>query len=227
MEIRKVILKTKDIKSMKHFYTDTLEMPLTKDTEESFQVAAGSSLLEFTSSNVEGDPFYHFAFDIPSNKFREAKAWVEAKVELNDEDGEDEADFPHIPAHSLYFYDPAGNIVEFISRHSSADKSEEAFSHRSILRISEMSLTVEDAINTGQKLINLGLKERDNAPISDSSLNFMGKSATSSFLLLIQPGRRWIFSDKISAIFPVEITLDTNDRIVVKDNNETVANPTC
>jgi len=33
---------------------------------------------------------------------------------LNTEDGEDESDFSHLPAHALYFYDPADNIVELL-----------------------------------------------------------------------------------------------------------------
>ncbi|WP_085505156.1 VOC family protein [Thalassobacillus devorans] len=63
MEIKRATLKTKDIKSMKHFYTEILGMSLTKENKESFQVSAGSSLLKFTSSNVAGKPYYHFAFD--------------------------------------------------------------------------------------------------------------------------------------------------------------------
>lgn len=200
-------------------------MPLTEESEDKFQVIAGTSLLEFRANNVDSEPFYHFAFDIPSNKFRDAKTWVESKVKLNSEDGEDVANFSHIPAHSLYFNDPAGNVVEFISRHSTAEKSEELFSQKSILSISEMSLTVEDAIKTAKKLLDLGIKERDGDPISDSSLNFMGKSASGPFLLLTQLGRRWIFSNKISAIHPIEIVLDTNDRIVVTDDYEVVISP--
>lgn len=150
MEVKKAILKTSDINSMKTFYTEILGMPLTEESEDKFQVIAGTSLLEFKANNVDSEPFYHFAFDIPSNKFRDAKTWVESKVKLNSEDGEDEVNFSHIPAHSLYFNDPAGNVVEFISRHSTAEKSEEPFSQKSILSISEMSLTVEDAIKTGK-----------------------------------------------------------------------------
>lgn len=225
MKIKEASLKTRDINSMKTFYTEILGMPLTKESEDKFQVLAGSSLLEFTSENVEDEPFYHFAFDIPSNKFREAKKWVLSKVKLNLEDSEDEANFSHIPALSLYFYDPAGNIVEFISRHDIAEESEEIFTQKSILNISEMSLTVVDAIKTAEKLIDLGIKERDGDPISNSSLNFMGKSATGPFLLLTQPGRRWIFSNKLSAIYPIEIVLDTNDRVVVTDSYEVLINP--
>ncbi|MFD2637777.1 VOC family protein [Piscibacillus salipiscarius] len=220
MHIKKVILRTRNIESMKQFYTKTLGMTLNEESENRFQVLAGASLLEFTSHNVKGNPYYHFALDIPSNKFSEAKAWAKSKVKLNLEDGEDEADFSHLSAHSIYFYDPAGNIVEFICRHSYAEKSEVPFSANSILNISEMSLTVGNAVTTGHQLMELGLNERDGDPISGSSLNFMGENSNGPFLLLIQPGRRWIFSDKQSEIHPIEMTLDTNERLIVNDHHE-------
>lgn len=69
-----------------------------------------------------------------------------------------------------------------------------------------------------------GTEGRDNYPLSATSLNFMGDSTTGVFILLIQPGRRWIFSDKISAVYPLEITLSTNDRIIINDDNELVIN---
>ncbi|MDL4842397.1 VOC family protein [Aquibacillus rhizosphaerae] len=224
MEIKQVTLKTRDIKEMKNFYTNTLGLPLTKENEYSFQVVVGSSQLEFTEKDVEGEPYYHFAFNIQGNKFYEAKSWIKERVNLNVEDGEDEAEFSHSDAHSLYFYDPAGNIVEFISRHSISEAGNGPFSPRNILNISEISLTVDDSIIAGQQLIDIGIKERGNYQLSATSLNFMGDSTTGVFMLLIQPGRRWIFSDKISAIYPLDITLSTNNRIIINDNNELIIN---
>ena len=76
---------------------------------------------------VKGRPYYHFAFNIQSNMFNKAKSWVKEKVSLNLEDGEDEADFSHLPAHSLYFYDPSGNVVEYILRHKRCNKGDTSF----------------------------------------------------------------------------------------------------
>ncbi|MDP4106913.1 MAG: VOC family protein [Bacillota bacterium] len=222
MEINQVNLKTRNIKEMKAFYTKTLGLPLTNESEDSFRIAVGSSQLEFTEKNVEGEPYYHFAFNIQSNKFNEAKSWVKEKVSLNVEDGEDEADFSHLPAHSLYFYDPAGNVVEFISRHSISKFGKEPFSQKGILNISEISFTVDDAITTGQRLIEIGIRERNNYPLSTTSINFMGEHSTGVFILLTQPGRRWIFSDKISAVFPIDIILSNGDRITLDDKNELI-----
>ena len=40
------------------------------------------------------------------------------------------------------------------------------------------------------------------------------------FILLTQPGRKWFFSDKIAATYPLEITLMNNNKIVIKHDNE-------
>lgn len=220
MEIKLIVLQTKHLPQMKTFYTDTLGFDLVKEAEDSFRIAVGTGEMEFTTKAAEDDPYYHFAFNLPANKFYEAKSWIKEKVNLLVEDGADEADFAHLPAHALYFYDPSGNIVELISRHGTADESSEPFSVNSIVNISEIGLIVEDAIAAGERLNELGLNERDGHPISRQFLNFMGEKENGVFIILAQPGRRWIFSDKLSAIYPLEITLMNNNKIIVSPNKE-------
>lgn len=220
MEIKLIVLQTKHLPQMKTFYTDTLGFDLVKEAEDSFRIAVGTGEMEFTTKTAEDDPYYHFAFNLPANKFYEAKSWIKEKVNLLVEDGADEADFAHLPAHALYFYDPSGNIVELISRHGTADESSEPFSVNSIVNISEIGLIVEDAMAAGERLNELGLNERDGHPISRQFLNFMGEKENGVFIILAQPGRRWIFSDKLSAIYPLEITLMNNNKIIVSPNKE-------
>ncbi|MBS3679874.1 VOC family protein [Ornithinibacillus massiliensis] len=216
MEIKSLTLQTRHIKEMRAFYVDMFGFPLVREDEYSFRIRVGTSQLEFTSESVKGNPYYHFAFNILANKFVEAKSWVKERVELNTREEEDEAFFSNLPAHALYFYDPAGNIVEFISRHSISKKGEEPFSiEEGIVNISEIGLTMEDAISAGKKLMTIGIHERDNAPLSSTSLNFMGDRSKGIFIILNQPGREWIFSDKLSATYPMEIVTATNSKIVV------------
>ncbi|WP_249870057.1 VOC family protein [Oceanobacillus saliphilus] len=219
MEIKSLTLHTNNIKKMREFYVDTFGFPLLMENENSFRIGIGSSQLEFISENVKDHPYYHFAFNIFANKFIEAKSWVKGRVELNVRDGKDEADFSHLPAHALYFYDPAGNIVEFISRHSISEEGEEPFSIEGVLNISEIGLTVDDAINAGNKLIDIGINERDNQPLSSRYLNFMGEKSKGIFIILNQPEREWIFSDKTSVIYPLEITTSNNSKIVVNSDH--------
>ncbi|XQY90042.1 VOC family protein [Metabacillus sp. HB246100] len=89
MEIREVMLKTHKLEMVKEFYTKQLGLFAVRQDANSFKLLVGTSLLTFTSTNVEGEPFYHFAFNIPSNKFEEAKAWLKGKVQLNTENGKD------------------------------------------------------------------------------------------------------------------------------------------
>lgn len=218
MEIKLLILQTGNLNEMKKFYLDILGFPLINEDKESFRIAVGSSELEFTSESVKGNPFYHFAFNIPSNQFNEAKSWVKERVKLNVEDGDDEAYFSFFDANALYFYDPAGNIVEFISRHAS-EEGTNPFSIENVLNISEIGLTVDDAIHAGKWLIDIGINKRDNDPLSQTSLNFMGEKSKGIFMILNQPGRRWIFSDKISAIYPLEIFTTAGNRIRVNSDH--------
>lgn len=228
MDIKLVVLQTKRLVEMKAFYIVKLGFPLIKEDNNSFRFRVGTSELEFTSKEAEGDPYYHFALNIPANNFNEAKSWISKRVSLNMEDGEDEVDFAHLPAHALYFDDPAGNVVEFISRHSVTENSTQPFTITSILNISEISLTVDDALSASKKLNGIGVKERDNGAISSKTLHFMGERENGVFLLLIEPGRKWLFSNKISAIYPLEIKLSNNNRILINAENKLqVTNPSC
>ena len=62
-----------------------------------------------------GKPFYHYAINIPANKIEEAKDWLSNRVRLlwMEDYKDDIADFVNWHAKSIYFYDPAGNIVVF------------------------------------------------------------------------------------------------------------------
>ncbi len=219
MEIKSVILQSNHIEAMKQFYVDRFGFSLIAEDKKGFRIAVGTSELEFSSKQVEGEPYYHFAFNIPTNKFKEAKAWLKARVTLNVDFEKDEIYFSNFDAHSLYFYDPAGNIVELIARHSIGEIQEEPFSIASILNISEIGLTVEDAIDTCNKLMEIGIHERENGDLTSTSLNFMGEKSKGIFIIVNQPGRRWIFSDKQSAIFPLEI-ITTDDRKIVVNSEK-------
>ncbi|MGX9134977.1 VOC family protein [Rummeliibacillus sp. JY-2-4R] len=220
MEIKSIVLQTENLMEMKEFYIDTLGFSLFHEDINSFRIAVGTSEFRFTTKSVKGNPYYHFAFNIPANKFYEAKSWVKERVKLLLEEGVDEAYFANLPARSLYFHDPSGNIVEFISRYEITEDSLEPFSAKSILNISEIGLIVEDTISTSEKLNEIGVTERDNKKISRKFLNFMGERKKGIFIILAQPGRRWIFSDKVSAIFPLEIRLINNSKIIINSDHE-------
>ncbi len=220
MEIKSLTLHSNNLLETKEFYTKTLGFTLVSEDTNYFKIKVGTSILTFTNQDSYNNPFYHFAFNIPSNKYSEAKQWTRDRINLLTENGEDEVEFSHLPAHAFYFYDPSGNIVEFIARYGINQDSDLPFTPESILNISEIGLIVEDAMKTGNKMIKNGINKRDNKPISVKYLNFMGQKRKGIFVILTQPGRKWLFSEKYSAIFPLEIELDNSKILKVNSNKD-------
>ncbi|PJO44999.1 VOC family protein [Lysinibacillus xylanilyticus] len=222
MEIESLTLQTDNLQSMKEFYTNKLGFHLIAENKGSFQIQTGASILEFTNSDTVVKPFYHFAFNIPANQFEEAKFWLQNKVQLLTEDGEDQVNFSNLPAHAIYFEDPSGNIIEFIARYGINEESSEPFTINSILQISEIGLIVDDVLKVGKELSKARIFERDNKPLNEKSLNFMGVKEVGIFIILARPGRRWIFSDKYSTIYPLEISINNGRKLIVNQEGEII-----
>jgi catechol 2,3-dioxygenase-like lactoylglutathione lyase family enzyme len=216
MKIETITMMTSHLEEMKFFYTETMGFSLLGQGKDNFRIATGSTEIEFKEGY--NNPYYHFAFDIPDNQFEEAKNWVKERVPLLIEDGEDEAFFEHFPARAFYFEDPAGNIVEFIARPTVTENREHSFTVESIYYVSEMSLVVEDPKEAHDVLSQLGVPERDRKEPNPAGLTFMGEREDGSFLLLTPPGRRWYFSDKVSAVFPLEVKLNEGQHVQVDED---------
>ncbi|WP_110927270.1 VOC family protein [Bacillus massiliglaciei] len=209
MEMRRVTVETDCFSEQKKFYKDTLGAPTKEETDSQFTVLIGSSELSFIKTEPNRKPFYHFAFNIPANQFDEAKSWLQNKTLLNTEDGKDEHYFTHINASSIYFSDPGGNIGEFICYHSLSPVNHQLFSMKSLLNLSEMSVTASDVRKAEQTLTGSGIGKEG---YDTEELTFLGKGKV--FLLLALEGRRWFFSDKKAEPHPAVIELSTGQMVI-------------
>ena len=145
MKIKSLVLETKDRKRLAAFYQEALELPVTQ-TGTDVLVTMGTTIIRFKQATKQ-DPFYHFAITIPSNKIEEAKEWLSKKVELLwiEEYKSVIADFINWKAQSVYFFDPSGNIVELIARFDLHNETEETFSSKQLLSVSEIGLVFPKA----------------------------------------------------------------------------------
>ena len=220
MNIQNVTMDASNFKKTKQFYLTHLAFPLASEDGNSFSILVGQTTLTFHKA-LEGDtPFYHFAFNVPSNQFDEAKAWAKSKVPLSTEEGDDEVYFENIDAKSIYFEDPAGNIVEFICRLSDATASDEPFSAASLQKMSEMSLVVQNKLEASSLLQDVGIFNRSDEEILPTGLTFIGDRADATYLLLVNEGRTWYFSTKQAASHPLSITLTNGELISINDNRQ-------
>ena len=209
MKITVATLWTDQVKPMQDFYTGTLSFPLVEETETSFTVQIGTSQLRFELDTTQQAKQYHFAFNIPGDAFQLAKDWLQQRVPLLIENGEDEIYFENIDAHSVYFYDPDENVVELIARHAvNPDKSLTTFSVQDMLDIGEMNVTTPDVAGVGAKFAELGIVRRDRQPVKLDFLNFLGEAEDGTHLLLGRAGRPWLFSPKIALTSPLELEID-------------------
>jgi catechol-2,3-dioxygenase len=158
MNILYLELSSVDLKAQRDFYANVLELPVTLDSAN-LTVKAGRTDLVFTQAPTEFNGAYHFAFNIPENQFDTAKKWISSRVPLlRDESGQDEFESKSWNSDSVYFTDAAGNILEFIARHTLKDAVEEAFDSRQILNVSEIGLPSEDVLGLANELCTrLGL----------------------------------------------------------------------
>ena len=149
--------------AMKAFYGKTLDLRLLDEKGDRFTVEAGESRITFISSTetVGGKaPFYHFAFNIPENKILKALEWQKVRTPLlaiperNRAAGypPEVVDYAHWNAHSIFFLDPAGNIVEYIARHDLNNDADGDFDPRDILYASEIAFVTDDVPATAGEL---------------------------------------------------------------------------
>lgn len=204
MRLLEICLKTHALRQQKYFYSHVLELPIAEASDHEITFRAGMTRLRFESAEPSQKPFYHFAFNIPENQYREAKNWLAKRVSLvRDKNGEDEFDFSNWNAHAMYFFDPAGNIVELIARHDLPNRSNERFGGHSLLSISEIGCVVPDV-----PACCAALKNACEVDIyrNTSYANFAALGDASGLFIVVSEHRDWYPAGPQAQIFPLKIS---------------------
>ncbi|WP_214795072.1 MULTISPECIES: glyoxalase [unclassified Exiguobacterium] len=221
MRITETMLYTNRLGEMKRFYTNQLGLSVIEEDSTSFRINLGEDALVFQEATTNQERQYHFAINIPANRFKEAKKWIKSRVSLLREDGEDEIYFEGIDASSLYFYDADENVVELIARHSiNVESDADVFSTDDFLGIGEMSLTAINPLHVAQELANIEIHRRDGNPIDERHLNFLGAPNSDTYILLVPQGRVWLFSPKLSIQSPIQMTINRQYVIEIDENHK-------
>lgn len=144
---------TGSLGELKEFYANKLGLRVLAEKPSELTIAGGATPITFVRMEVSTErPFYHFAFNIPENKIRAARAWqlkrsalITTPPPLRDAAYPDDVrHFSNWNAHSVFFWDPAGNLVEYIARHDLNNGAGGEFTNRDILYASEIGLIIAD-----------------------------------------------------------------------------------
>ena len=201
MKLLEVHLQTHKVEALQAFYRDAFGLATAQESNGAFSFQTGTTRTFFHPVNDQSEPFYHFAFNIPENQFEAAKTWMEQRAPLLTHNAQDWIHFERINAHSVYCYDPAGNIVELIARHDLHNASDAEFGSDSILEMSEIGLPVPNVeayvphlcAATGMDVWRL-------SSINDT-LTFVGQE-DGMFIVVVQD-RDWLMTKDPAVPYPV------------------------
>lgn len=210
MKIENIKLFTSEFEKTFQFYEEILECPVWMIGQEAFTVKIGETHLCFQQANDDVQPFYHFAIDIPYNHFFDMKQHYQNILFLLMEDGQHTTYFESFVAHSFYFQDPSGNVVELIARISNITDEPE-FS-----RISEIGFVCNETKAVFEALSKFHLNTYEKQPFAPHDLNFIGDHYDDSFILLTPEDNKWLFSDQFSESHPM--CIQTNEFKLSMDN---------
>jgi catechol 2,3-dioxygenase-like lactoylglutathione lyase family enzyme len=206
MLIERVTLLSENLEHQDLFYRDVLGLTVER-AEFKVLVHAGETLLEFQQATHNWQGAYHFAFDIPENHVRKAYDRLQYQVEFFPGEHGDIIHHASWDAHSLYFRDPAGNVVELIGRHTQGNASDGTFGPESILHMSEIGLPSEDVQRTVRKLqADLELD------VYDSEIPaFSAVGDPQGLIIVTSLDRIWYPNTRVPSSYnPVEICLVLN-----------------
>jgi hypothetical protein len=182
---------------LKEFYGKTLDLGIRSDKPDRFTFDAGETQMTFVQREETGGerPFYHFAFNIPENKTLGALEWQRARTPmLPVPQSRRAAGFPaevafspEWNAHSIFFLDPAGNLVEYIARHDLKNgDSSSPFGWGDLLYVSELALVVDDVAETAAALRNVAAL----GPYRSASDDLAAMGDELGMLMVAKRGRR-------------------------------------
>jgi catechol 2,3-dioxygenase-like lactoylglutathione lyase family enzyme len=204
--LKKLRLRSNDLDAQETFYRDVLGLPVNRPNEDLLIVTTGVSEIEFVPDAESENPFYHFAFTIPENLLEKSLEWLTPRCDVLDVTprGAKIRHFQHWNAHSIFFLDPVGNILEFIAHHDLKNGTDQPFGPDQILFTSEIGLVVPDVPAVAGSIE----KQFGHTPFRGlSSKGFTAMGDMSGLVLVVKEGRGWIPLTVKSQVFPTEVIL--------------------
>ena len=188
------------------FYGRLLQQAVEPPDGRGIAMRIGETTLEWRVG--DGEPFYHFAFLVPGDRFGAALAWAEDRLELlpDRDTGEPLFDFTNWDARAVYFHDPAGSIVELIAHRGIGDNGASgAFAPAELTGFSEIGVVCDPPAAAEALERELGLELWDGTVDGENRLAFVGEKART--LILCRAGRPWLPTGRPAEAHPVEVML--------------------
>jgi hypothetical protein len=219
------LLTAAPLDEMRDYYRKVIGLEIANESETEFEIRAGQSRITFVKADPsQGKPFYHFAFNIPENKVLAAHDWQAERGPLMPtprfmQDRKFPTTVRHFrnwDAHSVFFWDPAGNILEYIGRHTLKNGADGPFTQDDILYASEIAFIADDVPAMGD-----AIKMKFSLPqYLQGSAGFQAIGDEHGLLLVFKRGRTSgaaIKDPQKFDVFPVDATIRSDKSLAVPD----------
>jgi catechol 2,3-dioxygenase-like lactoylglutathione lyase family enzyme len=202
MKITRVSAQVRNTSAAAEFFENVLGLGVER-APGAVVVRIGTTLLELVE-NPEADGDHHFAVTIPSNKFAEAKQWLQQRTMLLGTVEIDEFECSSAwNSRSLYFAGPDRSVLELIIRRDLHNTTPGPFSSDDLLCISEVGAATPDVLALAEFL-----EEAAGVPSygADPGSSFSPLGDTDGLLILVSPGRAWFpTTDRLATTSPITI----------------------
>ncbi|MFT5513554.1 MAG: catechol 2,3-dioxygenase-like lactoylglutathione lyase family enzyme [Bacteroidia bacterium] len=181
MKIKALTLYTSKLSEQRIFFSDVFGFDILDESRSNFSIQVGHTKLTFKASETEF--IYHYCFLIPSNKLNASIKWLQSRLEvITYEDGRIIEPGPKDwNADSVYFLDPAGNILEFIVRYDLKNhNSKRSFDISQLLCINEIGIPSNDLVK-----LNSVLETEMGSKLWTGNLDRFGANGTQNGLFLL------------------------------------------
>ncbi len=203
MLIHSLALASRSPEEQHSFYSGTLGFKASEERRDHNTINAGATKLKFQKS--VSAQYYHFAFLIPEGRIEACMDYVEKRgIRLLPLDGSKIIEFD--PGRSIYFFDPDGNIAEFIER-PVIKGGQGAFSIDEVVRVNEISYPVEEPLRINKEFRSkFGIEPGQGAFFRE---DFCWCGDYEGVFLLTRPGRNWLPTQKPAVPNSFEIEFET------------------
>lgn len=193
MKILELEMLSGNITETEKYYKSVLGITPYSADKFSVSYRFGRSRLIFRQADGQ-KPVYHFAIDVPNNRFNEAYRAIKSKTPLLPvSQGSDIADFTNWNARSFYFLDNNGNIVEIITRYANNDISDAPFTAKSFSCVSEIGLVAYNVPQLANRLKKqFGIPIFHRQPRGDK---FTVSGDDEGLFIIAERGRDWYPTD--------------------------------
>ena len=201
MEIEVLKIFSNQFEEQVEFYDNLMGFECNRLSKNSLEIHAGNTRLVFERSARKF--YYHFAFLVPTGCLYSAIKFVESKeISLLPLNGDKIIHFD--TGEAIYFYDPDGNVVEFIERPTLNYLSKTDFSITDIIKINEIGLPVADPVEMSEALVTkFGIVPYKSAPMRD---RFCWVGDFNGAIIVSLTGRNWLPTQKPGIVNDFSLT---------------------